>query len=405
MPLYKYEGIRKSDGKTVKGVLDADSEKGLRSALKREGIMPISTSVKGEGKDSAEVDFSRYFNRVKKADIALITRQLATLTRSGVTLVESLTAVIDQCDKPDLKSAMTDVRDQVNQGVSLSDAFAKYPKFFDRLFCNMVNAGEQSGTLEQVLERLADFIEASDRLKNKVVGAMAYPAFMVVVGVVVINILMVVVVPKVTSIFENFDTELPIYTRILVAVSDFMGAFWWLILLLLGFGIFGFRKWKKTPKGEFSWHRFMLRAPIFGKLTMMVAISRFSKTLSTLLASGVPLLSAMDITKGVLGNVVLEKVIIDASSSIREGESISDPLKASGYFPPVVTHMIAVGEKTGQLEAMLDNVSSSYDAQVDTKVMALTSILEPMLIVIMGVVAGGIAAAVMLPLVQLNEFI
>ena len=405
MPLYKYEGIRKSDGKTIKGVLDADSEKGLRSALKRDGIMPISTSVKGEGKDSKEVDFGRYFNRVKKADIALTTRQLSTLTRSGVSLVESLSAVIEQCDKPDLKSAITDVRDQVNQGTSLSDAFGKYPAFFDRLYCNMVHAGEQSGMLEQVLERLADFIEASDRLKNKVIGAMAYPAFMVVVGIAVINILMVVVVPKVTSIFENFDSELPIYTRVLVWVSDFMSAFWWLVLILVAGSIWGFRKWKKTEKGEYAWHRFTLRAPIFGKLTMMVAISRFAKTLSTLLSSGVPLLSAMDITKGVLGNVVLEKVIVDASSSIREGESISDPLKASGYFPPVVTHMIAVGERTGQLEAMLDNVSQSYDAQVDTKVMALTSIIEPALIVIMGVVAGGIAAAVLMPLVKLNEFI
>lgn len=405
MPLYKYEGIRKSDGKTVKGVLDADSEKSLRAALKRDGIMPTSTAVKGEGKDKNEVDFGRYFNRVKKADIALITRQLATLTRSGVSLVESLTAVIDQCEKADLKSSITDVRDQVNQGTSLSDAFAKYPAQFDRLFCNMVHAGEQSGTLEQVLERLADFIESSDRLKNKVIGAMAYPAFMLAVGVVVINILMIVVVPKVTSIFESFDKELPIYTRILVAVSSFMSSFWWLVLILTVAGIWGFRKWKKTTQGEYSWHRFTLRAPIFGSLISMVALSRFSKTLATLLSSGVPVLSAMEITKGVLGNVVLEKVVEDASKSIREGESISEPLKASGYFPPVVTHMIAVGERTGQLEAMLENVSSSYDAQVDSKVMALTSILEPLLIVLMGVGAGGIAAAILLPLVKINEFI
>lgn len=405
MPLYKYEGIHRKDGKTVKGVLDADSEKALRAALKRDGIMPTAVSVKGEGKDRNEVDFSRYLNRVKKADVALVTRQLATLTRSGVSLVESLSAVIEQCDKHDLKSAITDIRDQVNQGISLSDSFARYPAFFDRLYCNMVHAGEQSGTLEQVLERLADFIEASDRLKNKVVGAMAYPAFMLLVGVVVINILMIVVVPKVTSIFDNFDAELPIYTRILVGVSDFMQQFWWLVIISTVFGVWGFRKWKKSVKGEYAWHRFTLRAPIFGKLTMMVAISRFSKTLATLLSSGVPLLSAMDITKGVLGNVVLEKVVVDASGSIREGESISEPLKASGYFPPVVTHMIAVGERTGQLEAMLENVSQSYDAQVDAKVMALTSILEPLLIVIMGVGAGGIAAAVLLPLVQINEFI
>ncbi len=405
MPLYRYEGLRRSDGKTVRGVLDAESEKALLAALRRDGILPVSTAVKGQDVQRGEVDFGRYFNRVKKFDIALTTRQLATLTRSGVSLVESLTAVIDQCDKPDLKAAITDVRDQVNQGSSLSDAFARYPKMFDKLFCNMVNAGEQSGTLEQVLERLADFIEAQDRLKNKVVGAMAYPAFMLVVGIIVINILMVVVVPKVTTIFESFDKQLPVYTRALVALSDFMASWWWLLLIIGVGAVYGFRRWKHTPKGEFAWHRFVLRSPLFGKLAMMVAISRFAKTLSTLLASGVPLLTAMDITRGVLGNVVLEKVVVDASESIREGESIADPLKASGYFPPVVTHMIAVGERTGQLENMLENVSSSYDAQVDAKVLALTSLLEPLMIVIMGIGAGGIAAAILLPLVQINQFI
>ena len=405
MPLYKYEGIRKKDGRNVKGVQDAEGEKSLRQALKREGIMLTSMSVKGEKSDSTEVDFGRYFNRVKKFDIALATRQLATLTRSGVSLVESLTAVIDQTDKPDLKSAITDVRDQVNQGTSLADAFGQYPKLFDKLFCNMVHAGEQSGTLEQVLERLADFIEAQDRLKNTVIGAMAYPGFMLIVGVVVINILMIVVVPKVTGIFENFDKQLPIYTRALVAMSEFMASYWWIMLFLSIAAITGFIKWKNTPKGEYDWHRFVLKAPLFGKLAMMVAISRFSKTLATLLSSGVPLLTAMDITKGVLGNVVLEKVIVDASKSIKEGESIAEPLKLSGYFPPVVTHMIAVGERTGQLETMLENVSASYDGQVDAQVMALTSLLEPLLIVIMGVGAGGIAAAILMPLMQINELV
>jgi general secretion pathway protein F len=405
MPLYKYEGIKTKDGRTVKGVKDADSEKALKIALKRDGIMLTSVTVKGKGIDKNEVDFKRIFNRVKKIDIALITRQLATLTKSGISLVESLSAIIDQTEKHDLKSAIIDIRDNVNQGVSLSDSFAKYPKFFDRLFCNMVNAGEQSGTLEQVLARLADFIEAQDKLKNKVIAALAYPAVMALMGIVVINILMIVVVPKVTSIFDTFDKELPIYTRILVDVSNFMQSFWWLVILLMVVLIVAFKKWKNTEKGEYKWHGFILKAPLFGKLAMMVAISRFSKTLSTLLSSGVPLLSAMDITKGVLGNAVLEKVIVDASSSIREGESIFEPLKESGYFPPVVIHMIAVGERSGQLEAMLENIASSYDSQVETKVMTLTSLLEPLMIVLMGAGAGGIAAAILVPLIQINEFI
>ena len=406
MPQYQYQGIRRDNGKAVKGSKDADNERALRTALKREGILITSISDKKKTGASSEVDFKKLlFKRVKKLDIAMTTRQLATLTRSGISLVESLTAVIDQSDKPDLKTALIDVRDQVNQGMSLSDAFARHPKFFDKLFCNMVNAGEQSGTLEQVLARLADFIEAGNRLKSKVMSAMAYPAVMAIMGVLVISILMVVVVPKVTSIFDNFGKELPIYTRALIVVSDFMRSFWWVIFGLLIIAIVVFRKWKKTPKGEYKWHKFVLWAPLFGNLAMMVAISRFTKTLSTLLASGVPLLTAMDITKGVLGNAVLQGVIVDASSSIREGESIAEPLKESGRFPPIVTHMIAVGERSGQLETMLENVAESYDSQVETKLATLTSLLEPLMIVLMGVGAGGIAASILMPLIQMNEFV
>ncbi|MBN2802870.1 MAG: type II secretion system inner membrane protein GspF [Deltaproteobacteria bacterium] len=405
MPLYKYEGIRKKDGRNIKGVQDAESEKVLKSSLKKDGILLTSVSERGEKSSQSEVDFSRYFNRVKKFDVALATRQLATLTKSGVSLVESLTAVIDQTDKPDLKSAITDVRDQVNQGISLAEAFGQHPKIFDKLFCNMVHAGEQSGTLEQVLARLADFIEASDKLKNTVIGALAYPGFMLAVGVIVINILMVVVVPKVTAIFDSFDKELPIYTRALVGLSNFSKSYWWVMLIITVSAVTFFLKWKKSEKGEYKWHKFILKAPLFGKLVMMLAISRFAKTLATLLSSGVPLLTAMDITKGVLGNVVLEKVIVDAGNSIKEGESIAEPLKQSGYFPPVVTHMIAVGERTGQLETMLENVSDSYDVQVNAQVMTLTSLLEPLLIVLMGVGAGGITAAILVPLMKINEFV
>ena len=406
MPLYEYQGIRKADGKTVKGARDAEGERVLRAALKREGILITEINEKGQGRSRGEIDFKKLlFKRVKKMDIALATRQLATLTGSGISLVESLTAVIDQSDKPDLKTSLIDVRDQVNQGMSLSDAFGRHPKFFDHLFCNMVNAGEQSGTLEQVLARLADFIEAQNRLRSKVQSAMAYPGFMALMGTVIVGIMMVVVVPKVTSIFENFGKELPWFTEALIAVSAFLRGYWWLVLIMLIGGVVAFRRWKKTPRGEFNWHRFVLWSPIFGGLAMMIAVSRFSKTLATLLSSGVPLLTAMDITKGVLGNAVLEQVVVEASGSIREGESIADPLKASGRFPPIVTHMIAVGERSGQLEQMLENVAGAYDQQVDVKIATLTSLLEPLMIVVMGVSAGGIVAAILWPLIKMNEFI
>ncbi len=406
MPLYQYQGIRKDNGKTVKGSKDADSEKILRATLKREGIMVVEIIEKGQKGERKEVDFKKMlFGRVKRFDIAMATRQLATLTRAGISLVESLTAVIDQSEKADLKTALIDVREQVNQGMSLSDAFGRHPKYFDNLYCNMVNAGEQSGTLEQVLGRLSDFIEAQNKLRSKVFSAMAYPAVMAVMGLVIITIMMVVVVPQVTAIFDNFNSELPIYTKVLIWMSAFMRNFWWLVLAVFILGIISFRKWKKTEKGRYKWDGFVLWAPVFGGLAMMIAISRFTKTLATLLSSGVPLLTAMDITKGVLGNIVLEQVIVEASSSIREGESIAEPLRASGRFPPIVTHMIAVGERSGQLENMLENVAEAYDSQVDIKVATLTSLLEPLMIVLMGVGAGGIAAAILIPLIQMNEFI
>lgn len=406
MPIYQYQGIRKSDGKQVKGLKDADNERMLRAQLKREGVLITEIHEKGQGRSRSEIDLKTLlFKRVKRLDIALATRQLATLIRSGISLVESLTAVIDQNDKPDLKEALTDVRDQVNQGMSLSDAFSRHPKYFDKLFCNMINAGEQSGTLEQVMARLADFIEAQNKLRSKVMAAMAYPGFMALMSTVIIGIMMVVVVPKVTSVFENFGRELPWYTSALIALSNLMTNYWWIFVVLITIGVVTFRRWKRSPKGEVQWHRFVLWSPLFGGLALMVAISRFAKTLSTLLASGVPLLTAMDITKGVLGNRVLQEVIVDASSSISEGESIAEPLKASGRFPPIVTHMIAVGERSGQLEEMLENVAAAYDAQVDAKISTLTSLLEPAMIVVMGGVAGSIAAAILMPLIQMNEFV
>jgi general secretion pathway protein F len=268
----------------------------------------------------------------------------------------------------------------------------------------MVRAGEASGTLESVLERLTSFMESQAKLKGKVTAALAYPALMLIIGTILISVLMIAVVPNLVTTFQSMDQALPWYTQTLIFFSGMLGSYWWLLLSLGIAGGYGFVRWKSTEKGRFAWDRFSLRSPIFGKLLLMLSIARFARTLATLLAAGVALLPAMDIVKNVLGNAVLEKVIVDAIGSIREGQSIAEPLKKSGRFPPIVTHMIAIGEKSGQLEQMLESVSDAYDAEVDTKVQVLTSLLEPLMIVFMGGAVGFIAFSILMPLISMSNF-
>lgn len=406
MGVYAYRGVD-ARGKAVKGVRDADSAKALRTVLKRDGILATEILEQSEAarKAARDIDFGRLFRRVSQMDVAVATRQLSVLLRSGVPLVEALSALIEQLDHPDLKAAFTDTRNQVNEGRTLADALKSHPKLFPSLYVNMVSAGEASGTLEEVLGRLAEFLDDQARLQSKVRGALAYPLVMAVVVVLILFLMMSVVVPKVTAIFENFNQTLPWYTRLLIFVSDVFSNYWWLLAILIGAGIWWFRRWRSSPEGRKKWDLFVLEVPLFGPLLVMVAVARFSRTLATLLASGVPVLTAMDITRNVLGNTELMRVVEDARTSVREGEGIAKPLRQAGRFPPIVTHMIAVGERSGQLEEMLIHVADSYDQQIEVRVGAMTSILEPLLIVVMGGVVGGIAFAILMPLLQLNEMI
>ena len=335
----------------------------------------------------------------------MATRQLATLLQSGIPLVEALSALIEQLEHPELKAAFTEARDRVNEGQSFASALEAHPRVFTSLYVHMVAAGEASGTLEVVLGRLAEFLESQARLKTKVVGALAYPAFMMVLGMGIVAVMMVVVVPKVTGIFEDFQQALPWYTELLIWTSEVFSGYWWLMLLAMGGGFWGFRRWLATEAGRRKWDRFVLRMPLFGKLVMMVGVSRFARTLATLLASGVPILRAMEITRNVLGNTELMEVVDEARANVREGESIAKPLRESGRFPPIVTHMIAIGERSGQLETMLEHVARNYDQQIDARVTAMTALLEPLMIVIMGTAAGGIAFAILTPLMQINQFV
>jgi general secretion pathway protein F len=407
MPGFEYKGLEVGSGKTVKGYRDADSPKALRALLRREGVLLTLATPEDERSARAKRDIHllAFLHRPSSSDVAVLTRQLATLVRAGVPLVESISALVDQVEKEALVRILTDVAENLKEGKDFASSLGAHPKVFPPLYINMVAAGEASGTLEAVLERLADFMEGQARLKGKLISALAYPVLMTLISTVLVGALMVGVVPKVTSMFENMQQELPWYTALLIFVSDSLAGYWWLIIGVIGLGFYSFKRWKATPSGRLLWDRFMLRVPIFGRLNLLVAVARFSRTLSTLLASGVALLPAMDIVRSVLGNAQLETVVKAATGSIREGESIAEPLRRSGYFPPMVTHMIAVGEKSGQLEQMLQNVSRAYEADVETRITTLTSLLEPLIIVVMGGMVAFIAMAIIMPLVQMNQLV
>ena len=407
MAVYEYRGIQIDNGKAVKGYRDAENAKALRALLRRDGILLTLATEESERKQRSrrEIDLLAPLRRVTTADLAIMTRQLATLVRAGVPLVDSLTALSEQVEKEQLVRILTNVRESLNEGTSFSKSLEVHSKVFPPLYINMVAAGEASGTLEIVLERLADFMENQARLKGKVFAALAYPVLMMFVGTGLVGFLMVAVVPKVVSIFDNLGQQLPWYTRLLILISDVVSGFWWgLLLLAIGFTI-GFRRWLRTPAGRMRFDTFKLRVPLFGRLNLLVAVARFSRTLSTLLSSGVQLLKAMEIGKNVLENARLQAVVTEAIGSIREGESIAEPLRRSGAFPPMVTHMIAVGEKSGQLEAMLENVSRAYEADVETRVSALTALLEPLMIVLLGGVVAFITMSILMPLIQMNQLV
>jgi general secretion pathway protein F len=404
MPIFEYKALD-ATGKTVEGLKEADSPKGLRMALRHDGVFLTEVTGQQQASDTASRDVSarRWFvGRIKTDDLAIMTRQLAVLIGAGVPLVEALSALVDQVEHERLKRIISNVKQRVNEGSSLADALAAHSKVFNNLFINMIRAGESSGALEIVLVRLADFTESQARLRSKIVGSMTYPIVMMVFGLIIMGVLFTVVIPKITKIFEDTKAVLPWSTRFLIGVTGIVSEWWWAILILMVGSVYLFLRWRNTPAGRARWDIWVLRLPIFGVLVRQIAVARFSRTLSTLLKSSVPLLTAMDIVKNIVGNTRLAAVIEDARESIKEGESIAAPLKRSGEFPPLVYHMVAIGERSGELEEMLKNVADAYDSQVDTKIAALTSLLEPLMIVVMGAGVSFIVASILMPILQIN---
>lgn len=425
MSLYAWKGLD-GGGKAVGGTRDADGAKALRQALRRDGVFMtelaevLGGSSKSKSKSASassstggparslfrrDVNLQQLLERVRPQEIAVFTRQLGTLLHAGIPLAESLGALAEQSDNKKLERTLAGVRQKVNEGASLADTLAAHPTLFPDLYVNMVRSGEAAGNLDAVLMRLADFMDTQLALRSKVSGALTYPLIMMVLGSVVMGVLLIVVVPQITSVFEDMGKTLPWNTQLLIAVSTVAGGYWWILIPLGGAAYFTFRRWSRTPRGRGVLDRTKLRLPLLGPLVRFVAVARFARTLATMLSAGVPVLTALEITKKVLNNTVLEKVVEQARDAIREGESIAATLKKSGQFPSMMVHMVAVGERSGQLETMLENVASAYEREVDGKVARLTTVLSPAIIVAMALAVVFIVFSILTPILDMQNFV
>jgi general secretion pathway protein F len=413
MPMYAFKGVA-NNGRGVTGVRDAESPKALRQLLRKDGVLVTSFELSKGGKAAKEqnaaraglskqVDLGGLFSGVRKVEIAAFTRQIATLLRSGIPLADALGALVDQITNVRFKAPVSEVRSAVNEGSSLADALAKHPKLFDDLFVSMVRAGEVAGNLDEVLTRLADFLEGSQKLKSKIQGAMVYPLVMVIVGTVIMAVLMIKVIPEITSMFTAQGKTLPLNTRFLIASSRLFGNYWWLIGMGSILGVILFMRWTKSEGGKPTWHKFVLKLPVVGELVRTVNVGRFARTLGTMLQSGVPMLKALDTAKQIVGNVLIQDAIEDAKKAVTEGESLAITLKKSGQFPATMIHMVAVGEKAGQLEQMLERVAITYESEVDTKLSRLTALLEPLMLVVMGGAVAFIVFSILQPIMDLGQ--
>ncbi|MBT8339324.1 MAG: type II secretion system F family protein [Desulfatitalea sp.] len=397
MPVYLWEGKNRNNQKQ-KGELDAVSEAAVRAQLSRLRIVP--TKVKKKPKDLFEnVTFLQ--PKVKEKDIIIFARQFSTMIDAGLPIIQCLDILQAQQENPTFKKMLKRIKDQVEGGSTLADALKGYPAQFDNLFTNMIAAGEVGGILDIILKRLSGYMEKAAALKRKVKGAMVYPAITITVAVVVVAVIMVFVIPVFSEMFASFGSALPTPTLIVMGISNFVKSN--IHLILIGGIIFGFAfsRYYKTAKGRLTVDATMLKLPVFGMLLRKVAVAKFTRTMGTMLSSGVAILEALDIVAKTSGNVVIERAIYSVRSGIAEGRTMADPLQASGVFPAMVCQMISVGESTGALDAMLEKIADFYDEEVDQAVENLTSMIEPMMIIFLGVVIGALVVAMYLPIFQM----
>jgi type IV pilus assembly protein PilC len=396
MPVYKWEG-KTLKGLVRKGELEGANEGAIRVQLRQQSIIP--TKIVSKGKE-IKLSFS-FGSKVKQRSIAIFTRQLATMIDAGLPLVQSLEILSSQQDNKTFKNILRGIREEVEGGSTFAGALKKHPSTFNELYTNLVVAGEEGGILDNILTRLANYIEKAEALKKKVKSAMVYPTVIVTVAVGVVIILMVFVIPVFESMFKSAGQTLPLPTLIVVTLSKMIRKYIVIIIPAAIAAFYVLKKWHQTENGKTVMDRLLLQLPVFGPLFKKIAVARFARTLGTLVSSGVPILDGLNIVSKTAGNKTIETAILNARASIREGETISEPLNRAGIFPPMVIQMISVGESTGALDSMLSKIADFYEDEVDVAVSNLTSLLEPLLMCFLGVVIGGVVIAMYLPIFQM----
>lgn len=396
MPVYRWEG-KTLKGSVRRGETEAPNEAALRIHLRQQNIIPTKVAVKGK-EWSLSLPFGK---KVKQRAVAIFTRQLATMIDAGLPLVQSLEILASQQESKVFRNIIREIREDVEGGSTFAGALKKHPGAFNELYTNLVVAGEEGGILDNILTRLANYIEKAEALKKKVKSALVYPSTIVGVAVIVVMILMIFVIPVFETMFKAAGQSLPLPTLITLTISKFIKKYILIVIPALILFIFLFRKWYRTDSGKAIVDRLVLKLPIFGILFQKIAVARFSRTLGTLVSSGVPILDGLTIVSRTAGNRTIEKAILDARASIREGETIAGPLGRSGIFPPMVIQMISVGESTGALDSMLAKIAEFYEEEVDVAVANLTSLLEPFLMIFLGVVIGGVVISMYLPIFQM----
>ncbi|MCK4303323.1 MAG: type II secretion system F family protein [Candidatus Eisenbacteria sp.] len=397
MSVFAWKG-RTVGGEVRSGEVEAETRTDAAAQLRRKRI--VVNQIKPKRKELS-FSFSKGKGRVKSSELAIFTRQFSTMIDSGLPLVQCLDILSKQTERAAFRAVITDVMHDVEAGTTLAEALAKQPHVFDTLYVNMVDAGEAGGILDKILGRLATYIEKAEALKRKVKSAMTYPAVVFCVAGAAMVFMLLVIIPVFADVFANFGGQLPLPTRIVVSLSDFVKSSWWIIGGFLVGAIFSVKRYRKTEQGARRIDAFMLRIPVMGDLVLKSSIARFTRTLGTMISSGVAILAGLDVTARTAGNKIIEDAIQATKASIREGETIAEPLRAAGVFPPMVVQMIAVGEETGALDKMLEKIANFYDDEVNTAVDTLTSIIEPVMIVVMGVMVGGMVVAMYLPMFKL----
>jgi general secretion pathway protein F len=407
MPVYEYQALDRA-GKNRSGIIDADSPTSARQKLRASGVFPIAlketfSALKEKGPGHPSV--LTFFKRVKPGEISAATRQLAILLGAGITLVSSLDALIAQVPNPLLKKIMAQTKESVNEGNSLAVSLEQHPKVFSEIYVNMVKAGEESGSLDLVLHRLAELTEHQQALRGRLKAALAYPVFMIFIGILVLFFLITFIVPNITKIFDDMHQILPLPTLILIGASSFFKSFWWLVAGGFGCGFFLIKRFIRTPRGRRLWDRMKLGAPLIGSLNTKSAMARFSRTLGSLLQNGVPLLSAMGIVRNIVNNTRIAEAMDDAIDDIQSGRGLAASLSKSRWFPPIAIQMISAGEQSGELEGMLNKIADVFEGEVESQALAMTSMLEPVMILAMGVTVGFIVISILLPIFEMNQMI